>query len=350
MDFKELLQLSIDKQASDLHIVSGYYPTIRIHGELYQLKNYPVVTPEMAQSMLLSILNDQQKENLLANKETDLGYEYNGYRFRANIYFAKNSVSGSFRLIPLKIKTLQELSLPQQLDRCVDFNQGLVLVTGPTGEGKSSTLAAIISEINIKYSKHILTIEDPVEYVYPAARSIISQRQMHQDTHSWSIALRSALREDPDVILIGEMRDYETIELAMTAAETGHLVFSTLHTVSAPDTINRIIDVFPPNQQNQMRTQLSTVLQMVITQRLMPRMDVVGRIPAVEVLYNNSAVASIIRDGKPHLLNNVLLTGEAEGFVIFEKYLASLYSAGRISRDTAFSFAIRPKELEKLIT
>lgn len=349
MNISELLQITIEKNASDLHIVKGYYPSIRVNGELYQLKTTYLLTPEITQALIFSILDPEQKENLLANKEIDMGYDYDGHRFRINIYYAKNSLSASFRLIPTKIKTIEELNLPSQLSRCIEYNQGLVLLTGPTGEGKSTTLAAIINEINVKYTRHILTIEDPIEYVYTEGKSVISQRELHHDTHSWNIALKSALREDPDVILIGEMRDYETIELALTAAETGILVLSTLHTISTTDAINRIIDVFNPTQQNQIRTQLSTVLQMIVTQRLVPTLDNLSRIPAVEVLFNNSAVASLIRDGKPHLINNVLETSEKEGFILFEKYLLNLYQTGKISKETAFTYAIRPNELRKLI-
>ncbi len=349
MDLAQLLQLTIDKQASDLHLVTGYFPSIRVNGELYQLKTFPQLTPEISQTMLFSILADQEKENLLTNREIDIGYEFGGYRFRTNVYFARNAVSASFRLIPMKIKTLEELLLPTQLSVGTQFGQGLVLLTGPTGEGKSTTLASLINQINQTKCCHIVTIEDPIEYVYPKSKSIISHRQLHHDTHSWNIALKSVLREDPDVILIGEMRDYDTIELVLTAAETGHLVFSTLHTVSAPDTIDRIIDVFPANQQNQIKTQLSSVLRMVVTQRLLPRLDVVGRVPAVEVLFNNHAVANLIREGKPHLLPSLIETSEEEGFVLFEKYLSLLYQGGKISKETAFSYAIRPQELEKFI-
>ncbi len=349
MDLSQLLQNAIDKQASDLHIIPGYFPSLRINGELYQLKTYSLVTPENSQAMIMSILNDQEKENLLANKEIDIGYEFNNNRFRVNIYFGKNNICASFRLIPIKIKTLEELLLPAELSKCSQFNQGLVLITGPAGEGKTTTLASIINDININYAKHIVTIEDPIEYVYSPAKSIVSQRQLHRDTHSWNIALRSALREDPDVILVGEMRDYETIGLALTAAETGHLVFSTLHTISTPDAVNRIIDVFPPNQQNQIRAQLSSVLKLVVTQKLLPRLDVVGRVPAVEILINTPAVSSLIREGKHHMMDNVLVTAEEEGFMFFEKYLLKLYTEGKISKQTAFAYAIRPKELEKFI-
>jgi twitching motility protein PilT len=349
MDIKNLLQLTIDRNASDLHLVVGYYPSIRIFGELRQFQDYPLLTPEMNQTMLFSLLNDELKENLLANKEIDFGYQFGESRFRINIYYAKNTVNASFRLIPLYIRTLEELSLPQSLYKFTNQGQGLVLITGPTGEGKSTTLASLINYINKKSSKHIITIEDPVEYVYPVDKSVISQRELHQDTHSWNISLRSALRQDPDVVLIGEMRDYETIQLAMTAAETGHLVFSTLHTLSAPDTISRIIDVFPSTQQNQIKAQLSSSLRAILVERLLPRIDKPGRIPCIEVLYNTPAISSIIRDGNYHLINNVLITSEAEGMILFEKYLIGLYREGKISKETAYSYAIRPKELEKIL-
>ncbi|MDO8741543.1 MAG: PilT/PilU family type 4a pilus ATPase, partial [Candidatus Roizmanbacteria bacterium] len=235
------------------------------------------------------------------------------------------------------------------LHQCADFRQGLVLLTGPTGEGKSSTLASLVNEINQKYAKHIITIEDPIEYVYPKYKSIVSQRELHQDTHSWSVALKSALREDPDVILVGEMRDFETISLALTAAETGHLVFSTLHTNSAPESIDRIIDAFSSGQQNQVKNQLSTVLKMVISQRLLPKQNTTERVPAVEILVNTPAVSNSIREGKTYLISNILETTEKEGSLLFEKDLLNLYRAGTISKETALSFAIRPRELERLI-
>ena len=299
--------------------------------------------------MILSIINSEQKENLSANREIDFAYGYKTFRFRINAYYAQNSLCSSFRLIPEKIRSIEQLSLPAYIKQCVDLRQGLVLLTGPTGEGKSTTLAALINEINNKYAKHIITIEDPVEYIYPKSKSIISQRELHQDTHSWSVALKSALREDPDVILVGEMRDFDTIQLALTAAETGHLVFSTVHTNSAPESVDRIIDNFPAHQQSQVRNQISVVLKMVVTQRLLPKQGTIDRVPAVEILVNSPAVASTIREGKTFLLNNILETGESDGQLLFEKHLLSLFKAGQISKEIAFSYAIRPKELERFI-
>lgn len=349
MDLNKLLDTVINKAGSDLHLLPGYYPTVRVAGELYQLTALPVISAQDSEKMLFSILNDEQKENLIANREIDMAYEYNQFRFRINLYYAQRSLCGSFRLISSKIRTIEELSLPAYLHQSVDLRQGLVLLTGPTGEGKSTTLAAIINEINRKYAKHIITIEDPVEYVYPKAKSIVSQRELHQDTHSWSVSLKSALREDPDVLLVGEMRDFDTVQLVLTAAETGHLVFSTLHTNSAPESIDRIIDLFPPHQQSQVRNQLATVLKMIITQRLLPRENTIERVPAVEILINNPAISTTIRDGKNYLIDNILETSEGEGLLLFEKHLLSLFRSGIISRETAFSYAIRPKELERFI-
>ncbi|KKP61096.1 MAG: Pili biogenesis protein ATPase [Candidatus Roizmanbacteria bacterium GW2011_GWC2_34_23] len=339
MDLSKLLQLTIDKKASDLHMVPSYFPTIRVNGEIFQLTTLEIVTPENLEKMLISILNQEQKEILMANREIDLAYKLADARFRVNLYYAQNFLCGSFRYIQARISTLEELSLPALLHQCTDLRQGLVLLTGPTGEGKSTTLASLVNEINQKYAKHIITIEDPIEYVYPKYKSIISQRELHQDTHSWTVALKSALREDPDVILVGEMRDFETISLTLTAAETGHLVFSTLHTNSAPESIDRVIDAFPPHQQNQIKNQLAVVLKMVITQRLIPKQNSIDRIPAVEILINNSAISNSIREGKTFLIASLLL----------EKNLLNLYRAGIISKETAYSYAIRPKEIARLI-
>ncbi len=349
MTIYQLLDLAIERDASDLHLVSNYYPSIRIHGVLYLLTTLPILTKELAQELITSFLTNDQKENLFTNKEIDIGLEYKSTRFRINIYYARSTLNASFRLIPSTIRSIEELELPASFHKIADYRSGLVLVTGPTGEGKSTTLASIINEINQKYAKNIITIEDPIEFVYPVGKSIVSQRELHQDTHSWNLALRSVLREDPNVVLVGEVRDYDSAQLLLTIAETGHLVFSTLHTVSAPETVSRIIDMFPSDQQNQIRTQLASVLRSVISQRLLPREDKVGRIAAVEVLYNTSAVASIIRDGKPFLIDNVLQTAESEGFIYFEKYLANLYSDGKISKDTAINYAIRPKEVGKYL-
>lgn len=349
MDITQLLRLTVERLASDLHIVPSYFPTIRVHGELIQLKTYPIIDANLAQTMLFSILTDQQKENLTVNRELDFGYNFESHRFRINIYYVKGALAASFRLISDQIKPIEELGLPPILHTFCDQKQGFILFTGPTGEGKSTSLASILNEINIKHSKHILTIEDPIEYVYQSAKSVVSQREVGQDTHSWTIALKSALREDPDVVLIGEMRDYETIQAALTIAETGHLVFSTVHTNSAAQTIDRIIDVFPPHQQEQVKIQLASVLKAAITQRLIPNLEGNGRVPACEVLLNTPAVASIVREGKTHLIDNVIQTSAQEGMIYFEKDLYNLYAKGKISKDVALAYAIRPNEMKKMI-
>lgn len=347
MDINQLFQLTIERKASDIHLVPGYYPSFRIDGVLYQMSSLPLLTPEVSATLINSILTNEQKENLAVNKEIDLGYEKDTDRFRINVYHSRNTIGASMRLIPAEIQTVEQLLLPANFKNLSNYNSGLVLVTGPTGEGKSTTLASIINQVNLNRQAHIITIEDPIEYVYPKGKAVVSQRELHQDTHSWNIALRSVLREDPDVVLVGEMRDYESTQLVLTIAETGHLVFSTLHTTSAPETINRIIDMFPSHQQNQVKAQLAGALKAIVSQRLLPRSDVRGRIPAVELLYNNSAVSSIIRDGKPYLLDNVLQTSDSEGFIFFERYLAQLLKEGKISKQTAEAYALRPKDLEK---
>lgn len=347
MDIGQLLQLTIERQASDLHLIFNHYPTIRVDGQLYQMTMFPTLTKDMNQQLIFSFLTNEQKGNLQANKEIDFAYEYKESRFRVNVYTARGGYNASLRLIPERIRTIEELSLPSSFHHLADFSGGLVLVTGRAGQGKSTTLASIINEINQKYTKHVITIEDPIEYVYPLEKSIISQRELHEDTFSWNMALRSVLREDPDVLLVGEIRDYESTQHVLNIAETGHLVFSTVHTASAPETIHRIIDMFPGEEQNQARTQMAGVLRAIVSQRLLPREDLKGRIPAIELLFGNAAVASIIRDGKPFLLNNVLQTSEEEGFIFFEKYLNKLYMEGKISKETAQANAIRPKDLEK---
>jgi len=346
----QLFDLAIERKASDIHLISGYYPSFRIDGVLYQMSTLPILTPEISYQLINSFLNDEQRQNLSVNREIDLGYEKGNHRFRINVYYSRNTIGASMRLIPATILTIEQLMLPSSFNQLANYNSGLVLVTGPTGEGKSTTLASILNLVNINRQSHIVTIEDPIEYVYPKGKAVVSQRELHQDTHSWNVALRSVLREDPDVVLVGEMRDYESTQLVLTIAETGHLVFSTLHTSSAPETINRIIDMFPSHQQNQIRAQLAGALKAVVSQRLMPRSDVRGRVPAVELMYNSSAVSSIIRDGKPYLLDNVIQTSESEGFIYFERYLADLLRDGKISKETALAYALRPKDLEKYIS
>lgn len=349
MDFTKYINICIERNASDLHIVPDYYPAIRINNEIYQLRTTNIITDDQSKAIIMSLLNDQQKEVFLANKQIDFAYQYNGYRFRCNAYFSRGKLSIALRLLDNKIRTLDELMLPSSFHNFTTYNQGLVLITGPTGEGKSTTLAALVNEINLNQNKHIITIEDPIEYIYPTAKSIVSQRELYQDTQSWTIALKAALREDPDVVLVGEMRDYDSIQLVLTIAETGHLVFSTLHTGTTPEAINRIIDVFPSNQQDQVRLQLSTVLKAVVAQRLIPTIDKSRRIPAVELLFNNSAVANTIREARYHLISNIIQTSENEGMILFEKNLLTLLEKNLITKETALLYAFRKTELAKFI-
>lgn len=349
MIIDKYFDICIERKASDLHIIPGFYPTIRINNQINQLKLTEIITEEEAKNLALTLLNEQQKEILLSNKQLDFAYQYKNYRFRCNAYFTKNNIALAIRLLDSTIKTIDQLNLPSLFHKLTHYNQGLVLVTGPTGEGKTTSLASLINEININQNKHIITIEDPIEYVYPMGRSIISQRELYQDTHSWTTALKAALREDPDVVLVGEMRDYDSIQLVLTIAETGHLVYSSLHTSTAAETINRIIDVFPSDQQTQIKMQLSSVLKAVIAQRLVPNLDNTARIPAVEVLLNNSAVSTIIREARFQMLPNVITTSEAEGMILFERYLAVLLEKNLISKQTALTYAFRLSEMEKLI-
>lgn len=350
MDLEELFKIAIDKNASDIHFVPGYSPSVRINGQLYVLKSYPVIDADISQKTLLPILTDEQKGNLMANKEIDFGLQHGDMRFRVNMYHMKGALAAAFRLITSQIRSLEDLALPDIMQSFTKIRQGFVLITGPTGEGKSTSLAAIIQRINETDARHILTIEDPIEYVYPVGRSLISQRELNQDTHGWTVALKSALREDPDVVLVGEMRDYETIQAAMTIAETGHLVFSTLHTNSVPQTIDRIVDVFPPQQQNQIRIQLASSLQAVVSQRLLPNVDGTGRIAACEILINNPAVAATIRDGKTHMIENILETSTESGMITMERALSNLYAQGKITKEVALNYAIRPQQIRKYIT
>ena len=354
MDIHELLDLTIKNNASDLHLLPGIPPAIRIDGVLRYLSNYSPITPQEMETMIFSILKSDQKELLINNKEIDFSFGFGGGaygelgRFRTNLYYQRGVLSAAFRFLQPNIRTIEELNLPKICHNFSQFKQGFVLVTGPTGHGKSTTIAAIINEINLNRAVHILTIEDPIEYVYPSGKSIISQREMDIDTHSWSLALRSALREDPDVVLIGEMRDPETIAAALTIAETGHLVFSTLHTNSAAQTIDRIIDSFPASQQAQIKIQLASTLKGVISQRLIPKIDG-GRVPAVEVLIGTSAIMTNIREGKTQLIDSIIQTSQDSGMITLESSLASLVLAGTISLETAKSYALRPEELLRMV-
>jgi len=348
MNIKELLTMTIAKKASDLHLVVGGPAYLRIDGRLAAISE-EMITPAQAKDLIFPLLNPEQKDKFLVNKELDLSVAFGTLgRFRVNVYFQQGSMAAALRLISDKIRSIEELSLPKICLELAELKQGLVLVTGPTGHGKSTTLAAIINQINQNRAEHIVTIEDPIEYIYKPIKSIISQREMHGDTHSWSVALRSVLREDPNVVLVGEMRDYETIAAALTVAETGHLVLATLHTNSAAQTIDRIVDVFPEHQQAQIRMQLSGTLSAVIAQRLIPAIGS-GRVVATEILLGTSAVKTTIREGKSHLINNVIQTSGDLGMHSLEQDLANLVNTGKIDLKTAQEYCLNPNDLQRLV-
>ena len=349
-EIDELLLYAIQHNASDLHISVGYPPIVRIDGQLMEISD-KIITAEEAEELIFSVLSDEKKELLEVNREIDLAYFYEGdipARFRINAYYTKKNLAAAFRIIPSRIRTIDELFLPSIYHQFAQLKQGFILVTGPTGHGKSTSLAAIIEEINMTRFAHVITIEDPIEYVFEGKKSLIDQREMNDDTHSWPIALRSALRQDPDVILVGEMRDYETIASAITLAETGHLVFATLHTNSAAQTIDRIIDVFPHNQQQQIRMQLSNILEAVVAQRLIP-LDKGGRRVVCEVMIANPAIRNMIREAKTHQIDNVIRTSSDIGMVSLERSLVNLVREGVISVQRAQEYAVYPEEILRLL-
>jgi len=337
----DLLRQMKQQGASDLHLTSGSAPFMRINGDMVKL-NYRNVSGETCRALIFEILTENQKELFTENCDLDLSYPLHGVgRFRVNVFMQRNGISAVFRLIPENIKTIDELDLPEQLANLIDASEGLILVTGPTGSGKSTTLASLIHTINEKQQAHIITIEDPIEFVHQNRRCLISQRELASHTKSFGAALRAALREDPDIILVGEMRDLETISLAITAAETGHLVFATLHTNSAIKTVDRVIDVFPEGQQTQIRVMLSESLRGVVAQALLPRPDHRGRVPVVEVLVNIPAVANLIREGKTHQIASVMQTGRAHGMITFEAAIHDLIQRNLISQEDGASFLRR---------
>ena len=339
----------VDSKASDLHLIAGIPPMIRINGTLAPAPGSPVLTPDAINELLRQVLTNEQLERLSVNKEIDFSLSFSEKgRFRVNAYTQKNSYAAAFRLIPLVIPEMESLGLPPILHSFTALRQGLVLVTGPTGHGKSTTLATMLQEINKNRACHIVTIEDPVEFIFNPVKSIISQREMRSDTHSWEIALRSVLREDPDVVLVGEMRDYETIASALTVAETGHLVFATLHTNSAAQSIDRIVDVFPEEQQKQVRLQLSNVIEAVFSQRLIPATQK-GRVVAYEVMLGTTAIRTAIREGKTHQIESILETSQETGMSTLEKSLATLVKNGEVTLEEAETWSLRPDELMRLV-
>jgi twitching motility protein PilT len=344
-----LLDEVIKKKASDLHIQVGLPPMIRIDGSLVPVSGAEILDEEGIEALIFAVLDEDQKQILLKDKEFDFSFAYGDLgRFRVNAFHERGNMAAALRLIPNEILTIEQLGLPQIVNKFADYPRGLVLITGPTGSGKSTTLASLVHKINAEKATHIITIEDPIEFTHKSLKSVIVQREVHYDTYSFSAALRSALREDPDVVLIGEMRDLETIASAVTIAETGHLVFATLHTNSAAQSIDRMVDVFPPHQQPQIRSQLSNILMAIVSQRLVPAIGG-GRIASAEILIATPAVRNIIREGKSHQLEAVIQTGAEFGMQSMDKTLAGLIHEGRITYEDARNVAVDIDELDRLM-
>jgi len=345
IQIKKLLNIAIERKASDLHISVGHKPILRITRKLIRLEKEKTIVSKNSEGMAFALMNERQKEKLLREKEIDFAYDLNNAaRFRVNVFFQKGSISIALRLIPSNIKTIEELNLPPTLHKLSEAKQGFVLITGASSQGKSTTLASLINEINNNRAEHIITIENPIEYVFKDNKSIIDQREVYQDTLSFSRALRSTLREDPNVIMVGELRDLETIATAITAAETGHLVFATLHTNSASQTIHRIVDVFPSFQQNQIRAQLTGSLLGIVSQRLVPQIEG-GFIPACEIMFANSAVNNLIRENKIHEIPSVIETSREEGMVSLNQSLYDLVVNKKISEEIALKYSLDPRGL-----
>jgi twitching motility protein PilT len=348
-DFAEVLLSVMERQASDLHLTAGSPPMIRHHGKLHAL-DYPILTPQTTREVIYSILTNDQRQRLETDWQIDFAYSIPGRaRFRVNSYFQRAALSAAFRLIPHEIPTLSELDLPPVIEEFTKKPRGFVLVTGPTGSGKSTTLAAMLNLINEVRHEHILTIEDPIEFLHRHKRCIVNQRELGADAASFGLGLKAALRQDPDVILVGEMRDLETIATALTAAETGHLVFATLHTQDTAQTVDRIVDVFPPEQQQQVRVQLSVALQGIVTQQLVPRADGRGRVCACEILVPTPAVRNLIREGKTHQIYSALQTGGQFGMQTMDAALAQLVREHKITRELAEARSSAPEELRRLM-
>ena len=352
MDYKaklnDLLLITARQNASDLHISVGQRPTLRIDGQLVPLEQEEVINPESAEGLIFALLSEEKKKLFLEKKELDLLYSLEDKaRFRVNVFMQKSCMAAALRLIPVKVRTVEELALPSLLHDLTKLSQGFVLVVGPAGHGKSTTLAALIDEINHTRADHIITIEDPIEYLFAQDKSIISQREVGSDTIGFHHALRSVLRQDPDVLMIGEMRDPVSMSTAMTAAETGHLAFATLHTNSASQTVDRIIDTFPAEQQGQVTSQLAATLVAIISQRLIPRIDG-GRVPAMEIMFANSAIKNLIRERKPHQIDLVIETSSQEGMITLNRSLAGLVQQRVVSLEQALTYSLNPAELKVL--
>jgi twitching motility protein PilT len=346
----ELLATLLEVGGSDLHLTAGIPPVVRVNGELERLDKYPELTPRALQGMIYAILPQKLRERFEQELELDMSYSLPGQaRFRVNVYQQRDALGAAFRLIPYEIKKLDDLGLPGVVADLARFPRGFVVVTGPTGSGKSTTLAGMVDVVNEERAGHIMTVEDPIEFLHKHKRCIVNQREVGADTHGFGQALKHVLRQDPDVILVGEMRDLETISTAITAAETGHLVFATLHTQDAPQTIDRIIDVFPPHQQQQVRVQLATTLQGVVTQQLIQTADGLGRVAAAEVLVTTPAIRNLIREGKVHQIYSAMQAGGRYGMQTMDMSIAAHVKAGRISQQAAFERCHDPEELQRLV-
>ena len=344
-----LLEDVVRRRASDLHIQVGLPPMLRIDGALTPVAGFGPLDEAQVEQLVFAILDQDQQQVLMKDKEFDFSFAFGNLgRFRVNAFHERGNLAAALRLIPNEIRSVTELGMPPVVMTFADFPRGLVLVTGPTGSGKSTTLAALIDKINTEKSHHIITIEDPIEFTHKSKRSVVVQREVHYDTYSFSAALRSSLRQDPDVVLIGEMRDLETISAAITIAETGHLVFATLHTNSAAQSIDRMIDVFPPHQQPQIRAQLANILMAICSQRLVPAIGG-GRVVAAEVLVANPAVRNVIREGKSHQLDAIIQTGADQGMQTMDRTLVSLVQSGTVTYDSAREFAVDLTEFERLM-
>jgi twitching motility protein PilT len=345
-----LLEEVVRKKASDLHLQVGLPPMLRVDGSLLPVLDAEVLTEETAEALIFAVLDEDQKQVLLKDKEFDFSFAFGDLgRFRVNAFHERGNIAAAMRLIPNEILAIEQLGLPPIINKFAEYPRGLVLVTGPTGSGKSTTLAAMIHRINMERAQHIITIEDPIEYTHRSRKSVVVQREVHYDTYSFSAALRSVLREDPDVVMIGEMRDLETIASAITIAETGHLVFATLHTNSASQSIDRMIDVFPPHQQPQIRSQLANILMAIVSQRLIPAIGG-GRVAAAEILVATPAVRNIVREGKTHQLEAVIQTGAEYNMQSMDRTLGGLVKAGTITYDQARDYAVDLSELDRLMS
>jgi twitching motility protein PilT len=349
-DFAEVLLEVLESRASDLHLTAGAPPSVRIRGRLAPIEGYQELTPTDTREIVYSIINNDQRQRLETDWQLDFAYSIPGRaRFRVNAYFQRSAIGAAFRLIPNEITPIDTLGLPTVVHEFTKKPRGLVLVTGPTGSGKSTSLASMIDEINSTREEHIMTVEDPIEFLHAHKKCLVNQRELGTDAQSFGAALKAALRQDPDVILVGEMRDLETMSTALTAAETGHLVFATLHTQDTPQSIDRIIDVFPPSQQHQVRVQLSVALQGIMTQTLLPTADGSGRVVACEVLVPTPAVRNLIREGKTHQIYSVLQTSSSHGMQTMDAALATLVRAGKITRQLAEERSTTPEELRRLL-